>query len=124
MSCPVAVKHVIEETICNTNVKNDSSHNVLVQFYMNNNSAISRVSLSKNEESSYYGQSNDYTFDYSNPNEQIKKVIIIDTDTYKILKRINDVNEVFKLDYADDNYGIGARFEYYMFDFTDELFKD
>jgi hypothetical protein len=117
--------HVIEDTICNTNVKNHSSRNIFVQFYMNNNDVISRVSVLKNEESYPYGQSGYYyTFDYSNPNEQIKKIIIIDTDTHKILTRIDDVDEVFKLDHADDNYDMRARFEYYVFDITDALFKD
>jgi hypothetical protein len=107
---------------------NNSSKNIYVQYYYKIElyderkiEGIWRKAGSKhNEYESYHSR---WSW-YESPNEFVNKILIMDTDSHKLLKRIDDIVDVFKLEKATDNYAAGVRTEYYLLDINDDLFDE
>jgi hypothetical protein len=66
----------------------------------------------------------DPQFTYANPNDVVKKILIIDMDSHTIIKRIENARNLYFLGFADDNYDMRTRFEYWILDITDEWLMD
>lgn len=121
----------IEDTMSTIREANDSSHNIFIQYYYkpnpDNEETIERLRLDAHSEYKRdwffnYRDSPYYTFD--NPNVYIKKIIIVDTDSHKMLKKIEDADGFFELEKAENDYGMLVRREHYLFTITDELFDE
>ncbi|GHV88897.1 hypothetical protein AGMMS50267_12570 [Spirochaetia bacterium] len=129
--CPSGERE-IEDTMSTIREANDSSHNIYIQYYYkpnpDNEETLERLRLDAHSEYKHdwyvinYRYSPYYTFD--NPNEYIKKIIIVDTDSHKMLKKIEDANGFFELEKAENDYDMLVRREHYLFTITDELFEE
>lgn len=111
-----------------TKEKNISSYNIFYQYYLDDGN-VYRIKILKNMESNsnepYSRYPDRYPYwDYNeNPNKIIKKILIADLDSRKILKRIEgrDIEGLYKFDHFDSFYG--DRVQYFVFEITDELLK-
>jgi hypothetical protein len=134
-ACPWP-ERTIDLVIAHTIERNFSSHNVFIQYYLDDE-IITRKIIYKGTENkdfqydtidikemlknNFCGESGyDPGFSLDNPNKLVKKILVIDLDTNKILKRLEKTDDLYYLDHARDNYDMRARFEYWMFDITDE----
>jgi hypothetical protein len=135
-ACPWP-ERTIESVIYYTIERNFSSHNVFIQYYLDDE-IITRKLIRKgiindvHSGDNYYQKQNkilenNYCYDpgpdpsfIDHPNKSVKKILIIDIDTHKILKCLEKTDDLYFLDHAKDNYDMRARFEYWMFDITDE----
>ena len=141
--CP-PVERTIENTIFYTTEKNNSSYDLFIQYYLENGN-ITRKKILKNTENRLHYLTggvdaepmleNNYmaepdsdsqlTYHESdlNPNERIIKILIVNMETNKIIKRlenIENIDSVYILDDAEDNYDMRVRFEYWLLEITDE----
>jgi hypothetical protein len=125
--CPPAERE-IDGTMTTLLEANDSSHNVFIQYYYDADSVvIERLCLNAHSEydggyNTNYRYSPGYAF--TNPNDYIKKIIIVDTDSHKMLKKIDDPDGFFELEAAENDYGMLVRWEHYLFTITDDLFDE
>jgi hypothetical protein len=108
---------------------NNSSKNIYVQYYYKADAyhereieGIWRDAGSKHNDK-YESYHSRWSW-YENPNEFVNKILIMDTDSHKLLKRIDNVVDVFKLEKATDNYASGVRTECYLLDINDALFDE
>ena len=139
--CP-PVERTIESTLYYTTEKNNSSYDLFIQYYLENGK-ITRKKILRNTENRmhfYYKDNDFYTstmiennyvkepdsdpqltyYADLNPNERIIKILIVDIETNKILKRLENIDSIYILDNAEDNYDMRARFEYWLLEITDE----
>ena len=145
--CPL-IERTIEFTLYYTTEKNNSSYDLFIQYYLENGN-ITRKKVLKNTENRIHFNYEDYengnmdeyadtmyknnyinepdsdpqlTYYESdlNPNERIIKILIVDIETNKILKRLENIDSIYILDNAEDNYDMRARFEYWLLEITDE----
>ena len=97
--------------------KNDSSYNLFLQYYFGDDTVYG-IKLLINEEtrSPYYIWKKE-------PNDQIKKILVIDIDTYKLIKIVKSNNnmELYKLNDLKKEH---SRYNYYIFNITDNWIED
>lgn len=125
---PSSKSHNIEEKFY-IKEKNNSSYDIFYQFYLEDGN-VYRVKLPKNRESNPHEPYTCYPDKYpywsykNNPYEVIKKIIIADLYSRKILKRIEgkDIENTYKLNKFDSVYG--DRVKYYLFEITDEWLEN
>ena len=150
--CPPE-ERIIESTLYYTTEENNSSYDLFIQYYLENGQITRKKIYSNSENRTHfynydydkYGDafnvftrvmySNNYlkepdadpqlTYYESdlNPNERIEKILFIDINTNKIVKRLENTDDLYFLEYAEDDYGMLARFEYWYFEITDEWLK-
>ena len=109
--------------------RNISSYNIFYQFYLEDGN-VYRIKLLKNTESNsnepYSRYPDNYPYwDYKgNPNELIQKIVIVDIDSRKILRRIEgkEIENTYKLYKYDSVYG--EKVKYYIFEITDEWLEN
>ncbi|GHV29793.1 hypothetical protein AGMMS4952_15950 [Spirochaetia bacterium] len=137
--CP-PTEQTIEDTLYYLREVNDSSRNIYIQYYYttisNDEPILERIHL--NSHSAYnsgnsnydhyypginYGEENNRWTSYGDPNKAIEKIIIVDTDSHRMLKKIENMNGVLTLENARDDYGMRCRFEDYVFTISNELFE-
>jgi len=140
--CP-PVERTIESTLYYTTEKNNSSYDLFIQYYLENGK-ITRKKILRNTENRmhFYYKDNDFytstmiennyvnepdsdpqlTYYESdlNPNERIIKILFVDIETNKIIKRLENIDSIYILNNAEDNYDMRARFEYWLLEITDE----
>ena len=145
--CPL-IERTIESTLYYTTEKNNSSYDLFIQYYLENGN-ITRKKIFKNTENRIHFNYEDYkngnmdeyadamyknnyvnepdsdpqlTYYESdlNPNERIVKILIVDMETNKLLKRLENIDSIYILNNAEDNYDMRARFEYWLLEITDE----
>jgi hypothetical protein len=140
--CPL-IERTIESTLYYTTEKNNSSYDLFIQYYLENGK-ITRKKILRNTENRmhFYYKDNDFytstmiennyvnepdsdpqlTYYESdlNPNERIIKILFVDIETNKIIKRLENIDSIYILDNAEDNYDMRARFEYWLLEITDE----
>jgi hypothetical protein len=115
-------KHYIKE-------KNISSYNIFYQFFLEDgnvyrNKLLKNMESDSNEPYSRYPDNYPYWSYTKSPNELLKKVLIVDLDSRKILKCIegNDIENLYKLYAFDSVYG--EKIKYYILEITDEWLKN
>jgi len=132
----------IEDVICRTIERNYSTYNVFMQYYLNDGT-ITRKKIYKSTENRIYSWSDDYInetemyennylsspspdpqFGLNNPNKMIKKILIIDIDTNTILKRLEYNDDWYFLGFADYNWDMRVKWEYWILDITNEWLMD
>jgi hypothetical protein len=132
----------IESTICYIREVNNSSRNIYIQYYYitpsSNNIVLERICLNpfseyNDSDSNYdhydpginYGDLNyRSTPSYDSPFKTIEKIVIIDADSHRTLRRANEPKLIIELENARDDYSMRCRFEYYLLNITDELFDE
>jgi hypothetical protein len=143
--CQPEQNRTIESVLFKTKEKNMSSYDLFLQYYLVNGK-ITRKEIYKNiantnyyltggtpygnlmHENNYMGDPvSDCQIDFieetryaDNPNGRIQKLLIIDLNTNKIIKRIENAADLYFLDYAEDDYGMRVRWEYWLLEITDE----
>jgi hypothetical protein len=138
--CP-PTERTIEDTICYIREVNHSSRNVYIQYYYNipSNDDIFLERIHLNSHSEYNTGDSDYDncdpgINYGDVNyrsmpgydhslEIIKKIVIVDIDSRRLLLRTDNPRLVIDLENANDNYDMRCRFEYYILNITDDLFE-
>jgi len=137
-------KKTIEDVYCRTIERNYSTYNLFVQYYLKDGT-ITRKKIYKSTENridhiysdDYINRSEMNENNYmnspdsdpriggvTNPNEQIKKILFIDIDTNKILKRLDYNKDWYFLGFADYNWDMRAKWEYWILDITNEWLLD
>jgi len=139
--CP-PIERTIEFTLYYTTEINNSSYDLFIQYYLENGN-ITRKKILRNTENRmhfYYKDNDFYTstmiennyvkepdsdpqltyYADLNPNERIIKILFVDIETNKIIKRLENIDNVYILDNAEDNYNIRVRLEYWLLEITDE----
>jgi hypothetical protein len=144
-SCPPDEIKTIENVYCRTIERNYSTYNLFVQYYLKDGT-ITRKKIYKSTENridhilsddyinrdemyenNYYMSSPDYDPQIdglTNPNKQIKKILFIDIDTNKILKHLEYNKNWYFLGFADYNWDMRTKWEYWILDITNEWLLD
>ncbi|MDR3114124.1 MAG: hypothetical protein LBU25_01225 [Treponema sp.] len=139
--CPQP-ERTIEDTLCYIREVNESSRNIYIQYYyktpLKPGVFLERLRLGPrseyhNGDSNYdhgdpginYGDANYRSApDYACPLESIEKIVVLDADSRKVLKRILEPALVVELEYGKDNYDMRCRFEHYIVRISDALFHE
>jgi len=136
-------KRTIEDVYCWTIERNYSSHNVFMQYYLSDGT-ITRKKIYKSTENritsfwhdDYINMNEMYENNYrsgpdydtelfgTNPNKVIQKILIIDIDTNTILKHLEYTKNWYFLGFAENNWDMRVRWEYWILDITDEWLMD
>ena len=137
-------KKTIEDVYCITIERNYSTYNLFVQYYLKDGT-ITRKKIYKSTENrtdsfmsdDYINQIEMYENNYVsspnsdpqlsrviNPNDQIQKILFIDIDTNKILKRLEYTDDWYFLGFADYNWDMRVKWEYWILDITNEWLLD
>jgi hypothetical protein len=143
-SCPPDEDRTIEAIYYNTIERNYSTYNLFLQYYLKDGT-ISRKIIHKNTENrtnlimsdDYINQTEMYENNYMlspdsdpeiggliNHNEKIKKILFIDIDTNTILKRLEYTDDWYFLGFAKYEWGLKAKWEYWILDITNEWLLD
>jgi len=137
-------KKTIEDVYCITIERNYSTYNLFVQYYLKDGT-ITRKKIYKSTENrtdsfmsdDYINQIEMYENNYVsspnsdpqlsrviNPNDQIQKILFIDIDTNKILKRLEYNKNWYFLGFANYNWDMKVKWEYWILDITNEWLLD
>ena len=139
-SCLLDEKRTIENIYCMTIERNFSTYNLFVQYYLNDGTITRKIIYKSTENRIDHILSDDYIdqkemFENNycsspdpdpqlsglvNPNEEIQKIIFIDIDTQKILKRLEYDKDWYFLGFADYNWDMKVKWEYWILDITNE----
>jgi hypothetical protein len=124
--------------------RNYSTYNVFMQYYLNDGT-ITRKKIYKSTENrtdsflhdDYINMDEMYENNYStspgydpqlsgliNPNNMIQKILIVDIDTNTILKRLEYTDDWYFLGFAENNWDMRVRWEYWILDITNEWLMD
>jgi len=130
----------IESVYYRTIERNYSTYNVFMQYYLNDGT-ITRKKIYKSTENridsfwhdDYINMDEMYENNYStspgsdpqlsglvNPNNMIQKILIVDIDTNTILKRLEYTDDWYFLGFAENNWDMRVRWEYWILDITNE----
>jgi hypothetical protein len=128
--CPQPPR-TIEDTISRIREKNHTSRNLYVQYYYianyYNQEEIERLIIPA------YSIDTEYRWSptlFDNPSDYVKKIIIVDKDSHKMIKKFDTISSfssldgIFELEKAEDDYGMRVRWEYYLLNITDELINE
>ena len=109
--------------------RNISSYNIFFQCYLNDGN-VYRIELLQNSESntnepySRYPDKFPYWGYNDNPNNIINKILLVELNSQKLLKRIegNDIKNIYKFNNYDSVYG--EKIQYFIFEITDDIFEN
>ena len=139
-SCIPEENRTIESVYYRTIERNYSTYNVFMQYYLNDGT-ITRKKIYKSTENrinsfwhdDYINEEEMYENNYCtspgsdpqldsliNPNSMIQRILIVDIDTNTILKRLEYTDDWYFLGFAENNWDMRVRWEYWILDITNE----